>query len=160
LKRKALLVAAIAALVFAGAASAYAVAKTVTLAPGHCKTIHHTKVCAGKAKSKTVTRNVTSTVTKTVTVSPSPIGKTVSGGGDETLAPITIPANGDTVTWTSQPFNDGVGDTYNVFGVSCGDQDFDNGGSLDGTTSGSSFLPGGTYTCQVNADDGGWTISF
>jgi hypothetical protein len=148
MKRALIAVVGVLALVAAGGASAYALKRTVTLAPGHCKKIHGTKVCARKA------------ATKTVTVSPSPIGTTATGSGSETLAPLTIPAHGDTVHWTSQPYSDGVGDTYNVFGVSCGDQDFDNGGSTNGSTSGSSFLPAGTYTCQVTADDGGWSISF
>jgi hypothetical protein len=156
MRKSAIIAAAVAALIAVGGASAYVLAKTVTLAPGHCKKIHGTKVCARKVKAKTVT----------VTVSPSPIGKTASGSGNETLAPFTIPANGDTVHWTSQPYNDGVGDIYNVFSASCstpgdtGDQSFDNGGSTDGATSGSSFLPAGTYTCAVLADDGGWTITF
>jgi hypothetical protein len=145
-KKAALLIATTLALLAAGGAGAYAVAKTVSLAPGHCKTIHGTKVCAKNARPKTVI------------VSPSPIGKAFSGAGDETLAPLTIPKNGDIVHWTSQPYNDGVGDISNQFSVFCGAQDFDNGS--DGATSGSSFVPAGTYTCQIIANDGGWTVSF
>jgi hypothetical protein len=148
MKRALIATVGVLALVAAGGASAYALTRTVTLAPGHCKKIHGTRVCARKVKPRTVT------------VSPSPIGKTFSGSGSETLAPVTIPGKGDMVHWTSQPLNDGIGDIYNVFSVACGEHDFDNGGSLDGSTSGSSFLPAGTYTCQVTADDGGWSIAF
>lgn len=165
--RLALIAAGLVALLAAGGASAYALAHTIMLAPGHCKKVHGQKVCARNAKAKTVVENhtatatVSKTVTQTVTVtaSPSPIGKTFKGAGDATLPPLTIPGAGDTVTWTSTSYLEG-GQTYNSFAVYCGTHDFDNGGGMDGTTSGSTFLPAGRYTCNVTADDNGWTISF
>lgn len=100
---------------------------------------------------------MTHTSTTTVTVAPSPIGKNFSGNGSSTLAPVTIPANGVTVQWTAQP--DQFGD--NLFDVSSSPSDanfidFDNG---SGATSGSSFIPAGTYTFQVSAS-ATWTLSF
>jgi hypothetical protein len=165
--RLALVAAALVALLAAGGASAYALAHTVMLSPGHCKKVHGQKVCARNVKAKTVVQNHTATATVaktatqtvTVTASPSPIGKTFSGPGDETLPPLTIPGAGDTVKWTSQPYTEGGG-TFNSFSVFCGNHYFDNGGGADGGTSGSTFLPAGTYTCNITADDNGWTLSF
>jgi hypothetical protein len=164
--RIALIAAGLVALVAAGGASAYAVAHTIMLAPGHCKTVHGEKVCARKVSAKTVvhtttvdhTDTVTKTVTKTVTVTvfPSPIGKTFSGNGDAMLAPMTLSA-GDEISWTSSP------DEFdnNIFSVTSSPDDsniidFDNG---DSSTSGSSFIPAGHYVLQVIAS-GAWTISF
>jgi hypothetical protein len=73
------------------------------------------------------------------------------------LAPLTIPANGVVVHWTAQP--DQFAD--NSFTVSSSPNDvnfveFDNG---SGATSGTSFIPAGTYTFEVNAS-ATWTLSF
>lgn len=138
--RRPLLAVAFAALVLAGAAGAYAL-RTIYLQPGKCATVGKTRVCARIAPPVTVT------------VSPSPIGKTFSGNGDEALAPITL-SHGVEVHWTSQPDSDGV----NFFAVTsaAGDVDIDNG---DGTASGQSYLGPGTYALQVNAN-GAWTLSF
>jgi plastocyanin len=116
------------------------------LSPGHCKRIGHTKVCARAAKTKTVT----------TTVAVSGIGKTFTGNGDSTLAPLTLTA-GDEVHWTAQPDSDG----NNFFVVTSSSDDanfveFDNG---DGATSGSTFIPAGTYTFEVDAN-ATWTLSF
>jgi hypothetical protein len=144
-RRTALVVVAVLALLAAGGASAYAL-KTVFLRPGHCAKVHGTKVCARNVKAKTFT----------VTVAPSPIGETFTGNGDKTLAPVTL-AHGVTVHWTSQPDSDG----FNEFDVSSSAGDttfvqFDNGNS---TTSGTSFIPPGTYTLDVSAS-AAWTLSF
>ena len=144
-RRIALIAALLVALLAAGAASAYAL-RTITLAPGHCTTVRKVKVCAKNVQTKTVT----------VTVVPSPIGKTFSGNGEQTLAPLTL-AKGDEVHWTSQP--DSYGD--NLFSVSSSPSDtnfvtFDNGNS---STSGSTYIPPGTYTFSVIAT-GAWTMSF
>ena len=133
------------ALICAGGASAYAL-RTIMLSPGHCKRIGHTKVCAKRVKAKTVT----------TTVAASPIGKTFTGNGDSTLAPLTLEA-GDEVHWTAQPDSDG----NNFFAVSSDPNEarfveFDNG---DGATSGSTFVPAGTYTFEVDAD-ATWSLSF
>jgi plastocyanin len=143
--RKGLLAAIFVALVCAGGASAYAL-RTIMLSPGHCKRIGHTKVCARAAKTKTVT----------TTVAVSGIGKTFTGNGDSTLAPLTLTA-GDEVHWTAQPDSDG----NNFFVVTSSSDDanfveFDNG---DGSTSGSTFIPAGTYTFEVDAN-ATWTLSF
>jgi hypothetical protein len=129
------------------------VARTIWLQPGHCRVVHGRKVCARKAKPRTVTR--TSTVT--TTVAPSSTGQTFSGNGDSTLPPLTIPANGVVVHWTAQP--DQFGDNSFLVSSSTGDAnfvEFDNG---DGATSGSSFIPAGTYTFEVTAS-AAWTLSF
>jgi hypothetical protein len=92
-----------------------------------------------------------------VTVAPSSIGKSFSGNGSQTLAPLAIPS-AVYVRWTAQP------DTYslNLFSVS-GDCSnpfnfvfFDNGNNAK---SGSSYVPAGTCTFQVTAS-GPWTLSF
>jgi hypothetical protein len=138
------------ALAGAGVASAYAL-RTIFLSPGHCKRVHGTKVCARRVKP------VTRTSTVSVTVAPSSTGQKLSGNGDTTLAPMTIPANGVVVHWTAQA--DQFGD--NSFLVSSSPSDvnfveFDNG---SGATSGTSFVPAGTYTFEVNAS-AAWTLSF
>jgi hypothetical protein len=144
--RRTILVAVLAAaLLAAGGASAYAL-RTVFLKPGHCTKVHGTKVCARSVKPKLVT----------VTVTPSPVGQTFSGNGDKTLPPVTL-AHGVTVHWTAQPDSDG----FNEFDVSSSAGDttfvqFDNGNS---TTSGTSFIPPGSYTLDVSAS-AAWTISF
>lgn len=137
------IVAAITALAFTGAAAAYGVS-TIYLKPGTCTKVARTKVCARKAAPVTVT------------VSAPSIGKTVKGNGAETLAPITL-ARGDEVHWTSQP--DSMG--FNVFSVYSSPSDttavnFDNG---DSGTSGQSYIGPGTYTLSVTAS-GTWTLSF
>lgn len=91
-----------------------------------------------------------------VTVAPSPVGQTFSGDGDKSLAPVTL-MHGVTVSWTAQPDSDGL----NQFEVSSspGDEsfiEFDNG---DSSTSGTSFVPPGTYTFDVSAS-AAWTNSF
>lgn len=143
MKRAALIAVVLVGLIAAGGASAYAL-RTIWLRPGHCRKVHGTKVCARKVRPKTVT------------VAPSPIGQTFSGNGDKTLAPITL-AHGVTVHWTSQPDSFG----YNLFSVSSSPSDtryvsFDNGNS---STSGTSYIPAGTYTFDVTAS-AAWTLSF
>jgi hypothetical protein len=145
MRRTALLAVLAVALLAAGGASAYAL-RTVFLKPGHCTKVHGTKVCARSVKPRIVT----------VTVAPSPVGQTFSGNGDKTLAPVTL-AHGVTVRWTSQPDSDG----FNEFDVSssAGDTtfvEFDNGSS---TTSGTSYIPPGTYALDISAS-AAWTISF
>jgi hypothetical protein len=149
MRRGVVIVAAALALAVAGGASAYAL-RTIWLRPGHCTKVHGTKVCARSVKARTAT------VTATVTVAPSPIGQTITGNGDTTLAPLTL-THGVTVQWTSQPDADG----FNQFAVSSSPSDanfieFDNG---DGSTSGSSYIPPGTYTFEVSAS-AAWTLSF
>jgi hypothetical protein len=144
-RRGALLAAGLLALLVVGGASAYALKRTIWLQPGHCWTVHGTKVCARKAKPRTVT------------VAPTSTGRRFSGNGGSTLAPMTIPKNGVVVHWTAQP--DQVGD--NSFFVSSSPDDvnfveFDNG---SGATSGTSFVPAGTYTFEVTAS-AAWTLSF
>jgi hypothetical protein len=146
-KKTALIAAAVLALAVAGGASAYAL-KTIWLRPGRCTNVHGTKVCARKVVART------STVT--VTVAPSPIGQTFSGNGDLTLAPLTL-SHGVQVSWTAQPDADG----FNTFSVTSNPNDtnvvaFDNG---DGATSGTSYIPPGTYTFDVLAS-AAWTLSF
>jgi hypothetical protein len=146
-RRGLLFVVAVLALAAAGGASAYAL-RTIWLRPGHCTKLHGTKVCA---------RSVTPrTSTVTLTVAPSPIGRSFSGNGDETLAPMTL-AHGVEVSWTAQPDSNG----FNAFSVTSNPNDtsfveFDNG---DGSTSGTSYIPAGTYTFDVSAS-AGWTLSF
>ena len=143
--KKGLIAAIFVALVCAGGASAYAL-RTIMLSPGHCKRIGHTKVCAKRVKTKTVT----------TTVGVAGIGKTFTGNGDSTLAPLTL-VTGDEVHWTAQPDSDGD----NFFDVTSSSDDanfveFDNG---DGATSGSPFIPAGTYTFSVGAS-ATWSLSF
>jgi hypothetical protein len=148
-RKRVLLGAALLALLVAGSASAYVVARTIWLKPGHCRVIHGRKVCARKAKPRTVTR--------TTTVAPSSTGQTFSGNGDSTLPPMTIPPNGVVVHWTAQP--DQLGDNSFLVSSSPDDErfvEFDNG---SGATSGSSFVPAGTYTFEVTAS-AAWSLSF
>ena len=145
MKRVVVATALLLALLAAGGASAYAL-KTIWLRPGRCTKVHGTKVCARTVAPKTVT----------VTVAPSPIGQTFSGNGDKTLAPMTL-SHGVTAHWTSQPDSTG----FNLFSVSSSPSDstyisFDNG---DSTTSGSTYIPPGTYTFNVTAS-AAWTLSF
>jgi hypothetical protein len=131
-------------LLAAGGASAVAL-RTILLRPGQCTTVKGTRVCARKVKPRTVT------------VAPSPIGKTFSGNGTQTLAPLTL-THGVNVRWTAQPDSYG----YNLFSVTgnCSNPSkfvfFDNGNNA---TSGSSYVPAGTCTFQVTAS-GPWTLSF
>ncbi|HEY1565159.1 MAG TPA: hypothetical protein VGF72_10795 [Gaiellaceae bacterium] len=148
MRKAVLLAAAVLVLAAAGGASAYALT-TIFVRPGHCTKVHGTKVCARAVKPRTV--NVT------VTVAPSPIGQTFSGNGDATLAPLTLP-QGVTAQWTAHPDSDG----NNQFAVSSSPTDenfieFDNGD--DGATTGSSFIPPGTYTLDVTAN-AAWSLSF
>jgi hypothetical protein len=143
MKRTTFIVAVALGLLVAGGASAYAL-RTIWLQPGHCTKVHGSMVCARKVKSRTVT------------VAPSPVGQTFTGNGDKTLNPLTL-THGVTVHWTSDP--DGYGN--NLFSVSSSPSDktyvtFDNGNS---STSGSSYIPPGTYTLKVIAT-GSWTMSF
>jgi hypothetical protein len=142
--RKTVLLAVVLLLLGAGGASAYAL-RTVFIKPGHCTKVHGTRVCARSVPSKTVTVGP-----------PSPIGDTFTGDGDKTLAPLTL-SHSVTVTWTSQPDSDG----FNLFAVSSSPDDarfveFDNG---SGSSSGSSFIPAGTYTFEITAG-AAWTLSF
>ena len=144
-----LLAAAVLALLAAGGASAYVVARTIWLKPGHCRVVQGRKVCARKARPQTVTH--------TTTVAPSSTGQNFSGNGGSTLPPMTIPPNGVIVHWTAQP--DQFGDNSFVVSSSPNDAnsvEFDNG---SGATSGSSFIPAGTYTFEVLAS-ATWTLSF
>ena len=144
-----LLVAVVLALLAAGGASAYVVARTIWLKPGHCRVVHGREVCARKATPRTVTH--------TTTVAPSSTGQAFSGNGGSTLAPMTIPPDGVVVHWTAQP--DQFGDDSFVVSSSPDDVnsvEFDNG---SGATSGSSFIPAGTYTFEVTAS-AAWTLSF
>lgn len=138
MRRLALTSAALFSLLFAGGASAYAL-KTIWLRPGRCTNVHGTKICARKVAPRTVT------------VAPSPIGKTISGNGSQTLDPMTL-AHGVEVHWTSSA--DSYGD--NSLSVYCGINHFDNG---NGATSGQSYLPAGTYTCNLIAS-AAWSLSF
>jgi hypothetical protein len=145
MRRGVLLAAGLLALLVVGGASAYALKRTVWLRPGHCRTLHGTRVCARNVKPRTVT------------VAPTSTGQTFSGNGGSTLAPLTVPENGVVVHWTAQP--DEFGD--NSFFVSSSPDDanfveFDNG---SGATSGTSFIPAGTYTFEVSASST-WTLSF
>jgi hypothetical protein len=161
LRRRILLTVALIALLAAGGASAALLIRTITLGPGQCKRIRLTRVCARRVAPRTVTVARTATVTTTrtatvtVTVAPSPIGRTFSGNGSKTLAPLTL-SRGVTASWTSKPDSSG----YNYFSVSGSSADnwvsFDNGNS---STSGTSYIPPGTYTFDVSAD-GAWTLSF
>jgi len=142
--RRATLVAVVLLLLAVGSASAYAV-RTVFIKPGHCTKVHGTKVCARSVPPKTLTVGP-----------PSPIGQKFTGNGDKTLAPLTI-SHGVTVTWTSQPDSEG----FNQFAVSSSPDDarfveFDNG---DSSSSGSSYIPPGTYTFEITAG-AAWTLSF
>jgi hypothetical protein len=142
--RRVVLIAVVLLLLGAGGASAYAL-RTVFIKPGHCTKVHGTKVCARSVPPKTVTVGA-----------PSPIGETFTGNGDKTLAPLTLP-HSVTVTWTSQPDSNGL----NQFAVSSDPTDanfveFDNG---SGSSSGSSFVPAGTYTFEITAG-AAWTLSF
>ena len=142
--RRATLVAVVLLLLAAGSASAYAV-RTVFIKPGHCTKVHGTKVCARSVPPKTLTVGP-----------PSPIGQKFTGNGDKTLAPLTI-SHGVTVTWTSQPDSEG----FKQFAVSSSPDDarfveFDNG---DSSSSGSSYIPPGTYTFEITAG-AAWTLSF
>jgi hypothetical protein len=79
----------------------------------------------------------------------------LSAAGEQRLR--RCPPKGVTVHWTAQP--DQFGD--NSFDVSSSPDDanfidFDNG---SGATSGSSFIPAGTYTLQVSAS-ATWTLGF
>lgn len=139
---------ALVVLAAAGGASAYAL-HTIFLRPGHCAKVHGTKVCARNVKPRTVK--------VTVTVGPSPVGQTFTGNGDKTLAPLTLD-HGVTVSWTAQPDSDG----NNQFSVTSSPEDerfieFDNGD--DGATSGTSYVPPGTYTFDITAN-AAWTLSF
>jgi hypothetical protein len=145
--RKVVVLAVVMLLLGAGGASAYAL-HTIFIRPGHCTKVHATKVCARKVAPKTVS--------ETVTVGPSPVGETFSGNGDKTLPPLTL-SHGVTVNWTSKPDSDG----FNQFGVSSSPDDasfvqFDNG---NGSSSGSSYVPAGTYTFDITAG-AAWTLSF
>jgi hypothetical protein len=147
MRRTVLIAVAVLALAAAGGAGAYAL-RTIWIRPGHCTKVRGARVCA---------RNVARrTSTVTVTVAPSPLGRTFSGNGDETLAPLTL-SHGVEVSWTAQPDSDG----FNTFAVSSNPNDanfveFDNG---DGATSGTSYIPPGTYTFDVSAS-ATWTLSF
>jgi hypothetical protein len=138
------------ALAFAGVASAYGLSKTIFIKPGHCKKVHATKVCARKAAAKTVTSTVTVVTTTPV------IGTTFSGNGNKTLAPVTLP-QGENVQWTAQAGGSGI----IFFSVHSQPSDtnyvtFDNG---NGSTSGTSYVPAGTYTFSITSF-GPWTLSF
>jgi hypothetical protein len=144
-RRRVLLAVVVVGLLAAGGASAIAL-RTITLRPGQCRTVKGVRVCASKPR----------VVVRTVTVAPSPIGKTFSGNGTKTLEPITL-THGVTAHWTAKP--DAYG--YNLFSVSSSPSDktyvsFDNGSN---STSGSSYIPPGTYTLEVIAS-GAWTLSF
>jgi hypothetical protein len=141
--RRVLVAAVLLVLLAAGGAASAIALRTITLRPGRCVRVRQTRICAARAR--------------TVTVAPSSIGKSFSGNGSQTLAPLQIP-RGVYVHWTAQP--DAYG--YNLFSVSgsCSNPSnylfFDSGNSA---TSGSSYVPAGTCTFQVTAS-GPWTLSF
>ena len=138
MKRTILIAVTVLALAAAGSASAYAL-HTITLNPGHCAKVHGTRVCARKAKPKTVT------------VYPAAAGTTVSGSGTLTMAPFTL-AKGTNIHWsyTPDPEFDGGLTLY------CGESIVSSG---TGQTSGTSYLPAGNYTCNVVAS-AGWSVTF
>ncbi len=87
--RRILVIAAFLFLATAGAATAVALTRTITLKPGHCKKVSKSlRVCAAKAQGK-------ATVTKTVTTTPPPttafsdgtyvVGSQVAAGRYETV---------------------------------------------------------------------------
>jgi hypothetical protein len=100
---------------------------------------------------------ITRTSTVTTTVAPTSTGRTFSGNGDSTPAPLTIPANGVVVHWTAQP-DQFAGNSFIVSSSrnAMNFVEFDNG---SGPTSGTSFIPGGTYTFEVSAS-AAWTLAF
>lgn len=144
-RRRVLVAVVLLALLAAGGAASAIALRTITLGPGQCRRVNvRTRVCAAKA------------VTRTVTVAPSSTGQTFSGNGTSTLAPMTL-SRGVTVRWTAQPDEYG----FNLFSVSSNPSDtkyvfFDNGNKA---TSGSSYVPAGTYTFSVLAS-GAWTLAF
>jgi hypothetical protein len=144
-KRRVLVGVVLLALLGAGATSAALLIRTTLLAPGQCTKVSKTRrVCAKRVTPRTVT------------VAPSPIGKTFSGNGSQTLAPMTL-ARGVNASWTATP--DSYGSNY--FSVTSGGSDthwvyFTNGNN---STSGKSYIPPGTYTFNVSAS-GAWTLSF
>jgi hypothetical protein len=133
----------------AGGASALAL-RTIYVPSGKCRTVKGVRVCA---RMGTVTR----TVIRTVTVAPAAIGKTFTGNGDKTLAPLTL-SRGVNVTWTASPDSYG----YNLFSVSGSSSSPSNWTSFDSgnsTRSGTSYVPAGTWTFDVIAS-GAWTLKF
>ena len=157
LGRHLLTAAALTLLLAGGAAAAVLATRTITLKPGHCRSVsRHLRICAASAgKHAATTVTDVRTTTETVTVAPSPVGKTFSGAGSSTLASFTL-SHEATLSWTeSQP--DSGGDCFEVDDQNGNDLS-DN--SLDCTVgSGSTTLQPGTYTLSVIAD-APWTISF
>lgn len=157
LGRHLLTTAALGLLLAGGATAAVLATRTITLKPGHCRSVSHSlRVCAaaGGAKgAKTVTS--VKTTTETITVAPSPVGKTFGGAGNSTLATFTL-SHEATLSWTeSQP--DSGGDCFEVDDQTGSDL-ADNG--LDCSVgAGTTTLQPGTYTLSVVAD-APWTISF
>jgi hypothetical protein len=181
--RKALIAVALAALAVAGAASAFAITRHVTLKPGQCMTIKGMRVCAAKAKTRTVVhmytvtspgRTVTSpaqtvttpgrTVTMTVTVPaatpPPPTTTTINP------SPVTESYSGDG-DLTEAPFTTPVGETLSWTWVN-GNGDFPTGMFINDDsagqvlvdsmgTSGSTYLAPGTHTLSI-ITIGTWTI--
>lgn len=112
----------------AGAASAYAL-HAITLQPGQCRTISRTRVCAARVQPRTVT------------VAPSPVGRTVTGSGQQTLAPFTL-AKGAELHWSFTNDSDGLG--LSIY--------YDGGVVSSGNaTSVQSYLAAGTYTLTINS---------
>lgn len=156
MKKRIGIIAAAVALGIVGAASAHALAgqHQINLESGHCKVIRQTKGKVHRLGKRLFRVKGAVIKVKICAVAPSPMGKTFSGNGTETLAPITVPKGGVEVSWTSQP------DSYGLNSFSVNDSgfkiNFDNG---NGATSGKSFVPAGTYTITITAT-GSWTLSF
>jgi hypothetical protein len=178
--RKALIAVVLVALAVAGAASALAITRHVTLKAGECMTVKATRVCAAKSKTRTIVdrytvtspgqtvttpgRTVTTpgqTVTMTVTTPAAtpppptaPVTLDFSGNGSGNIAPFALPV-GETFAYTV------TADTFGQYGnfiTDCGYVNGWIGTNALGVPSGSTYIPAGTYSsCSIIAEDS-WTI--
>src|SRR3954465_7741522 len=101
-RKRVLLGAALLALLVAGSASAYVVARTIWLKPGHCRAIHGRKVGARKAQPRTggcARRPKRRTVARTTTGALSSTGQPSAGSANSPPPPMAIPPNGVVVHW-------------------------------------------------------------
>lgn len=176
MRRYLLMLAASIALVCAGVAAAAIVTRTITLPSGACVTLSKTRVCAARARVKTVQGPITTIVPPAVTITLSPPTVTVtvstpsptpttpsgsgsrvildfSGNGDLTEAPFTT-AVGETLSWTWQNTNGDFPTGMSINDASQLDFLVDADGS---TTSGSTYLSPGTHTLEI-VTVGNWTI--
>src|SRR5215210_1334255 len=94
------------ALFVAGTAAGGVDLKRVILKPGRCMTIAKVRVCAAKAKTKTVTKTDTETETNTVTDT-----RTVTDTQTVTAPPVTVTTTVYTTPTAQIAFSDG---TYRV----------------------------------------------